>query len=269
MTRSLLGFSLCSAGALLSRVTFGTPLILIAPLLAMRIPPENRLANFMALFLPLSAVLVFHLLLNYAKFGSFTGATYDFYINSIHREFAHKHGIFNLMRVPYSFADYFSLAPPSFHAQPPFLRVDRHVLSDSAPFSLPLSEVFLSVPWCSGWLVVGAVMGIAYLVRRCQTDGFQRWIAVALFAEFVGMLAYFALAQRYAADLCPFLIFCLVVFLSAGGIVLVRMRYLLIGLIAISLVINSLATAFWLASDRNLPVETRAFWSVIAGKQPR
>jgi len=61
----------------------------------------------------------------------------------------------------------------------------------------------------------------------------------------------------------------LVVFLSAGGIVLVRMRYLLIGLIAISLVINSLATAFWLASDRNLPVETRAFWSVIAGKQPR
>src|SRR6266513_2870509 len=33
LTRSLLGFSLCSAGALLSRVTFGTPLILIAPLL--------------------------------------------------------------------------------------------------------------------------------------------------------------------------------------------------------------------------------------------
>jgi len=83
------------------------------------------------------------------------------------------------------------------------------------------------------------------------------------------MLSYFALAQRYAADLFPFLIFCLVVFLGAGGIALVRMRHVLIGLIAISIVINSLATAFWLASDPNLPSETRTFWGVIAGKQSR
>jgi hypothetical protein len=88
-------------------------------------------------------------------------------------------------------------------------------------------------------------------------------------AEVVLILSYFALAQRYAADLYPFLIFCLVVFLGAGGIALVRMRYLLIGLVGISIIVNSLATAFWLASDSNLPPETRSFWSVVAGKQQR
>src|SRR6266581_402319 len=56
-TRMLLGFSLCAGGALLSRVTFGVPFILIAPLLALRIRPENRTINFAALVLPLGAAL--------------------------------------------------------------------------------------------------------------------------------------------------------------------------------------------------------------------
>lgn len=269
LRRSLFGFSLCSVGALLSRVTFGIPLIIIAPLLALRIRREHRLANLAALFVPLFAGLLFYLLLNYAKFGSFTGATYDFYIDPVHREFAHKHGIFNLNRIPYSFANYFSLAPPSFHLEAPFLRVGRHVLPKSAPFSLPFSEVFLSVPWCSSWAIVAATMGIVCLILPGRTDYFQRWTALALFAQFVCILSYFALAQRYEADLYPFLIFCLVVFLGAGGAMLVRVRYLLVGLIAISIIISSLATAYWLAADSNLPRETRDFWAVIAGKQSR
>jgi hypothetical protein len=267
LTCSLLGFSLCGAGALLSRITFGMPFILISPLLGMRIQRKNRIVNFTALLLPLAAGLLFQVLLNFAKFGSFTGATYDFYIDSVHREFAQKHGIFNLNRVPYSFADYFSLAPPSFHLQPPFLRVDRHWLANSAPFSLPFSETFLSVPWCSSWLVSGAIVGTVLLVRSSRTDYFQRWVAAALFAQFICILSYFALAQRYAADLYPLIIFCFLVFLSAGGMVLMRIRGVVIWLVAISIIINSLATAFWLASDPNLPPETRLFWSRIAGER--
>jgi hypothetical protein len=262
LTFSLIAFSLSSSFALLSRVTFGAPLIMIAPLLALRIRRENRLANLAALFVPLAAGLLFYVILNFAKFGSFTGATYDFYINPVHREFAHKHGIFNLSRIPYSFADYFSLAPPSFHLQPPFLRVDRHLLPKTAPFSLALSEVFLSVPWSSSWLIVGAIMGILCLVLPGRTDGFQRWIAVALFVEFVGILSYFALAQRYAADLYPFLTFCLVVFLGVGGIALVRMRYAIIGSVLVSVIINLFSTASWLGQvDSSVPKETRTFWS--------
>jgi hypothetical protein len=269
LMRSLLGFSLCSVGALLSRVTFGVPFLIIAPLLALRIRREDRLANLAALFVPLSAGLLFYLLLNYAKFGSFTGVTYVFYINGPHREWLHRHGVFNLNRVPYSFGDYFSLALPSLHLRPPLVRVDRHPLPSSAPFSTPLSEVFLSLPWCSAWLVFGAILGVVCFVLPGRTDYFQRWVAATLFAEFVGILSYFSLAQRYAADLCPLLIFCLVLFLRTGGIALVRLRYLLIGLIALSIVVNSLGTAYWLANDANLPRETRDFWSVIAGLQVR
>jgi len=265
LTLSLLGFSICAACALLSRVTFGAPLILIAPLLAMRLPRPNRSRNFVALLIPLGAGIVFHVLLNYAKFGSLTGASYEFYINSAHREFARHHGIFDLRRVPYSFADYFNLALPSFHLHRPFLTVDRHPISYSAPFSLPLSETFISLSWCSTWLVAAAIIGTGCLFWRGRSDYFVRWIAAALLAEFLCILSYFALAERYTADLCPFLLFCLVVFLSAGGIMLVRARYLLSALIVVSAVINLSAVSYWLGSDRNLPAETQIFWSAVAG----
>src|SRR3954469_15544457 len=51
LTRSLLGFSFCAGGALLSRVTFGAPLLLIAPLLAVRLLHKDRIRNLAALFL--------------------------------------------------------------------------------------------------------------------------------------------------------------------------------------------------------------------------
>lgn len=265
LTISLIGFSISAGCALLSRVTFGAPLVLVAPMLAMRLPRTNRSLNFAALLAPLGAAIVFHVLLNYAKFGSLTGAGYEFYINSAHREFSRHHGSFDLRRVPYSFADYFNVTLPSFHVQPPFLTVDRHHISYPELFSLPFSETFVSLPWCSGWLVTAAIMGIGCLFVRTRGDYFVRWIAAALFVEFVCVLSYFALAERYTADLCPFLLFCLVVFLSAGGITLVRTRHVFVALVIISASINLLAVSDWLALDRNLPAETQNFWSAIAG----
>ena len=126
LTRSLLWFSLCAAGALLSRVTFGMPFVLIAPLLAMRIPRDNRITNFFVLLLPLGAALVFYVWLSYARFGSFTGVNFDYYVNLIHSEFAHKYGVLSPRRIPHSFADYFfQLALPrsrssaAFHQRKP------------------------------------------------------------------------------------------------------------------------------------------------------
>jgi hypothetical protein len=268
LTSAFIGFSVCTGFALLSRVTFGAALVLVAPVLALRITQEKRLLNFAALLGPLSGAILFHLLFNYAKFGSFLGASYDFYINPAHREFAQRHGIFSLTRLPYSFADYFSLALPSFHSRPPFVTMGRHPISHPALFSLPISEIFISLPWCSGWLVLAGMMGVRCLFRRNQSDHFQRCIAAALFAQFVCILTYFALAQRYSADLYPFLIFCMVVFLAKGQTMLLRLRHVLVALVVVSILINILATAFWLASDSNLPLETRNFWAVIAGTAP-
>jgi len=269
LTRALLGFSLCAGGALLSRATFGAPFILIAPLLALGLPRENRLANLTALVLPLGAAFTFYIWLNYARFGSLTGVNYyDYYINEVHREFAHKFGVFSPRRILHSFADYFGVRFTSFEREPPFLAADRHFYDYPTLYSNDFSEVYLPVTWCSGWLVFGAIMGIACLVRRDGATAFERAAAAALFAEFLCILSFFALAQRYAADLYPFLIFCLIIFLRSGGIALVRSRHVIIGLVCLSIGVNSLATISWLIGpDQNVPSETRAAWSKILGRR--
>jgi hypothetical protein len=269
LTRSLLGFSLCAAGALLSRVTFGIPFILIAPLLALRVGREKRLVNLLALFLPLGAAFAFYVWLSYARFGSFLGVNYNYYINSVHSEFAHRYGLFSLRRIPFSLADYFSLRFPSIERQPPFLVAERHSYNYPSLFSNPASEAYISLVWSSSWLVFAAIMGIACLFRRNGLNLFARGVAVALLVQFLCILSYFLLAQRYATDLYPFLIFCLIVFLGSGGTTLLRSCHLLTGLIALSVVINSLATVSWLINaDQNVPAETRAAWEKLLGRSP-
>jgi len=268
LMRSLLGFSVCASGALLSRVTFGIPFILIALLLALRLPRENRITNLLVLLLPLGAAFVFYIWLGHARFGSFVGINYDYYVNPVHNEFAHKYGLFSLRRIPYSFADYFSLRFPSIERQPPFLVANRHSYDYPSLFSNPDSEVYISLLWSSSWLVFGAIMGITYLFRRKGFNLFARGATVALLVQFVCVLSYFLLAQRYATDLYPFLIFCLVIFLGSGGTALLRSRHMLTGLTALSVVINSLATVSWLIhADQNVPAETRAAWEKLLGRE--
>jgi len=267
LTVALLGFSLCAAGALLSRVTFGAPLILIAPFLALRLPWGNRIINLTALVLPLAAAVIFYIWLSLARFGNVTGVHFDYYINPVHSEFAHKFGVFSPRRLPYSFADYFSVRFPSLQREPPYLAANRHPSDYPSLFSNDFSEVYLSLPWCSGWLVFGAIMGITCLVRRHGAAAFEGGAAVALFAQFLCILSYFLLAQRYAADLYPFLIFCLIIFLGSGGVALLRSRHVMVGLIALSVVVNSLATVSWLVdADQNVPRETRAAWEKFLGR---
>jgi hypothetical protein len=265
LTIWLLGFSFSVAGALLSRVTFGIPLLLIAPFLAFRVRRAGwgRLA---ALAAPLAAGVAFHLLLSYAKFGNVSGIRFDSYINSVHREFVRQHGMLSLVRVPYSFSDYFSLCAPSFQSRPPFVQVDRHWLAHPSLFSLPNSETFLSLVWSSSWLVLGAVFGVVYLLRAKRADWFDRCVAAAFLVQVVCILSYFLLAQRYLAELLPFLIFAFVVFIRSGATLLHRAA--IISLVTVSAAVNFLGTAFFLSNDGNLPIETRVFWSIVAGKRP-
>src|SRR5436190_24249712 len=267
LTHALLGFSLCAAGALLSLVTFGAPLILIALFLALGLPSGNRIINLTALVLPLAAALIFYIWLSYARFGNVTGVHFDYYINPVHSEFAHKFGVFSPRRLPYSFADYFSLRLPSLQREPPFLAAGRHSYNYPSLYSNDFSEVYLPLPWCSGWLVFAAILGITCLVRRKKADLLELAAAVALFVQVLGILSYYLLAQRYATDLYPFLIFGLIIFLGSGGVALFRSRHVMMGLIALSVVVNSLATVSWLVdADQNVPPETRAAWEKLLGR---
>ncbi len=268
LTRALFGFSCCAGAALLSRITFGLPFLFIAPLLGLRLPRENRWKRLAVLALPLGASLAFYLLLSYARFHSFMGVNFDYYINSPQREFAQKFGFFNLRRIPYGLADYFGLRLPAFEWHPPFLRAARHYYPHPLHYSLPFSETYLPVPWCSAWLLFGALLGIAFLFRPGKSEGFDRWMAAALVLQCVCILSLFSLAERYAADLYPFLIFCLLIFLRLGGPVLLRVRHIIIGLVAFSIVVNSLTTLSWLVDvDQNVPEQTRTSWKLIMGRE--
>jgi hypothetical protein len=263
LTWSLLAFSFCAGAALLSRATFGAPFVLIAALLGAQLFQRRRpIHDLAALLMPLGSALVFYVVLTYAKFGHLSGMPLRYSINQDQRNFALNHGIFHLGRVPYSFADYFFLRYPELQHEFPFLRVMWRHFNNPNLYVMPFSETHLSIVWSSCWLLVGAIIGFVLLCRRKSTDVLDRGIAIGLLAQVILILSFMGLCQRYTAEIFPFLIFCFIIFLRKGGLVVVRMRYAILGLVALCITINILATAFWLSHDTNLPIETRTFWKL-------
>lgn len=269
LTHSLLAFSLCAAAALLSRPTFGAPFLVIAPLLALRLFRKNPIRNLVALFLPLGAAFLFLLFLSYARFGGFRGMPLDYSVNPVQRDFAVKHGLFRLERVPYSFADYFVLRYPEVQREPPFLKAGRQFYDHPTLYVMPFTETYSSLLWCSSWIILGAVIGVAMLLRPGGSDGVDRAIAAIFFFQIVVILSFMGLAQRYIAEFCPFLIFAFLFFLRSDRAAF-HLRYLFITLVAASAVINSLTTVSWLSeADRNVPAETRTKWNEFLGRTSR
>jgi hypothetical protein len=267
LTRSLLAFSLCAGCALLSRLTFGAPLLLIAPVLALRVLRKNQIRNLAALLLPIGAALLFYLLLSYAKFGNFRGEGFDHYVNTDQRQFTQKHGFFRLQRVPYSFVDYFALRYPEYQRTPPFLKAYRHPYNYPDLYAMPFTETYSSLIWYSSWIVLGAIIGVALLFKPGGHDAVDRMIAAILFIQVIAIMSVPAVIQRYATEFYPFLVFAFFFFLHSGRAAF-HLRYLLIGLVAVSIVINSLSTVAWLVdADMNVPQKTRDTWKAFLGRK--
>jgi hypothetical protein len=266
LTRSLLAFSFCAGAALLSRATFGAPFVLIAPLLAIRLFHRQPIRNITALFLPLGAAFVFYLCLSYARFGDFSGMNMRYNVNPVQRDFAVKHGLFRLERVPYSFADYFFLRSPKLQREAPFLQGNRQDYNPKTLYVMPFTETYSSLLWSSSWVLLGAVIGVAMLLRPGAADSVDRATAAIFLIQVILILSFMGLCQRYIADIFPFLIFAFLIFLRQDKIAS-QLRYLLIGLIVVSVVINSLTTVSWLIdADLNVPAETRAKWKQFLGR---
>ncbi|SRR6266508_1545431 len=269
LTWCLLGFSFCAGAALLSRATFGAPFLLITPLLALRLFRKNPIRNFAALFLPLAAAFLFHLFLTYARFGDFSGMPLGYSVNSVQREFAVKYGLFRVERVPYSLADYFILRHPELQHDPPFLKARRQPYNYPTLYVMPFTETYSSLLWCSSWVLLGAVIGMTMLLRPGGSKGVDRTIAAIFLLQCVVILCFMGLAQRYLAEFFPFLIFGFLFFLRSTRAAF-HLRYVLIALVAASVVINSLTTVSWLLeADMNVPAETRAKWNEFLGRTSR
>jgi hypothetical protein len=223
-----------------------------------------------ALFLPLGAALAFFLFLSYARFGAFSGMPMKYNINPVQRDFAVEHGLFRIERVPYSFADYFVLRSPKLQREPPFLKANRIDYHPNEPlYVMPFTETYSSVLWSSSWVLLGALIGVGMLLRPGSTDWVDRAIAAIFLLQAILILSFMGLCQRYIADLFPFLVFTFLIFLRQGKMAF-RLRYLLVGLVAVSVVINSLTTVSWLIeADMNVPAETREKWNQFLGRTSR
>jgi hypothetical protein len=107
------------------------------------------------------------------------------------------------------------------------------------------------------------------LLRPGGADWVDRAIAAIFLLQAILILSFMGLCQRYIGDLFPFLVFAFLVFLRQGKIAF-RLRYLLIGLVVVSVLINSLSTVSWLiGADLNVPAETRAKWDQFLGRPSR
>jgi len=269
LTRSLLAFSFCASAALLSRATFGMPFVLIAPLLAIRLFHRQPIRNITALLLPLGTAFVFYLFLSYARFGDFSGMNMKYNINPVQRDFAVKHGLFRIERVPYSFADYFFLRRPEPQREAPFLKGNRKDCDHETLYVMPFTETYSSLLWSSSWILLGAMIGVAMLLRPGGADGVDRAVAAIFLLQVIVILSFMGLAQRYLAEFFPFLIFIFFIFLRQGKIAF-QLRYLFIGLVVVSVLINSLSTVSWLVeADMNVPAATRAKWNQFLGRTSR
>jgi hypothetical protein len=262
LTRSLLAFSLCVAATVLSRATFGAPLVLLAPVLAWGLwKKKNLIRNLAVLFLPAGIGVLCHFYISYAKFGNLSGMNLNYSINPVQREFAQKHGLFQVKRVPYSFADYFFLRRPQWKHDPPYINTWREAYNLPTLFVQPVTETYSSLIWCSPWILFGAAIGIILLFLPKGSNWADRIIAAILLLQVIAILCFMGLAQRYLAEFFPFLVFTFILFLARSRIALKYSRYLLIALVAVSVVINSLATISWMIdADMNVPGQTKNAW---------
>jgi hypothetical protein len=171
--------------------------------------------------------------------------------------------------VPYSFADYFVLRSPKLQREAPFLKANRQDYHHENLYVMPFTETYSSLLWSSSWILLGAVIGVAMLLRPGGADGVDRAVAAIFLLQVIVILSFMGLAQRYLAEFFPFLIFIFLIFLRQGKIAF-QLRYLFIGLVVASVLINSLSTVSWLVeADMNVPEGTRAKWNQFLGRPSR
>jgi TctA family transporter len=107
------------------------------------------------------------------------------------------------------------------------------------------------------------------LLRPAGAEGVDRVIAAIFLLQIIVILSFMGLAQRYLAEFFPFLIFTFLIFLREGKIAF-QLRYLFIGLVGVSALINSLTTVSWLVeADMNVPAATKAKWNQFLGRTSR
>lgn len=234
--RSCLGFSIGTGVALLSRLTFAMPLLLVGVVQLFRVwrsqddgrgrplPASEAgskkavLRQLVLLCFPVMCASLFQGWYNYARYDS----PLKFYRGTPRAEIVQSGGLFNVSRLPYTVAKYFGTGAGRLSVKAPFIWPTTADARPPAHFP-SYHEPVLSLLYLSPGILIAAVIGMILLMKI--PDTFSRTVLLCLAVQPVLILLYYFVTLRFTADFLPFLIFAAgVAVANAGRIPLVLQR---------------------------------------------
>jgi hypothetical protein len=250
--RDLAGLAVAAGGALLSRLTFGAPLLVILAVLGghalwarrpemIRGAARVRLGYALAL-LPAALAVALTLWYNHARFGSIW-ETFDY--SGFNYDPAEVGGVFNVRRLPSALLNYVGVTGSYLNASPPYLQMARTRYLDESLFFYWQEET-ISFSLASAWLFLGGLLGTAQILRGRRWRELAVWLV--LLAQVVLILSYYFVTHRFQAEFLPlfafgFAVLCARWNFQARGAALVR--GLLVATAIVSILISVAATLDW------------------------
>lgn len=213
-TSALVLLSICTGGAILSRLTYGLPLSgLLAGAVVLfciqrwqqQVAPAKNLRSLVLAAVPLIVAGSFQLWYNHARFGSplvfSTWNGYEMESAEVVRTRAAL-GSFNARRIPFSFGEYLGIHREYLSPKFPYIspaspaRMKRPPLyfSDSA-------EAMVSIAIACPVLIVASVLGILALFRRRFSA--LTYAALVFFGQVILICAWYFITFRYTAEFVP------------------------------------------------------------------
>ena len=196
--------------ALLSRTTFGLPLVMLFPILFLRGLPL-RSASFRYILkqvavrasvtFPATAALGISAWYNWRRFGN--PLTF-FYYPGFYHDVTKFGGELNVSRIPSALLNYFGIFSEYVSALPPYFRMRTVEYLRPELYVGDWREQVISCTFASPWLVVGAIAGIAGFRRLSFKVTWATYVAAFSVEAFI-IASYFFVTQRYAADFLPIL----------------------------------------------------------------
>ena len=222
---NLVGLSACAGLALLSRVTFAVPLLLILGVSSIRwfLCHRSKVASDLPILLwrslkilsPALSCLTFQFWYNYARFGSplvFIDTAHHTSLNiapGSYQERLSELGLFNLGRVWIGLNNYLGFDPRFFSSHMPFISVSQ-VRLDTIHYPVGYAEWTLPLVICSPWLIILGIIGVKRLITKRKWTDLLSTLILAIPAFLI--CVFYFITQRYSAEFIP-----LLVFLSTAG----------------------------------------------------
>jgi hypothetical protein len=212
----LFGLSVCAATALHTRLTFALPLGLSLSLVAgylgfrcwrEKTPPKKWAPALVGCVSPALLGLGLQLWYNAARYGS-PWRAYAAPAAIVPEEQARlaQVGIWNLGRLSMALINYFGVRGEFFSPRPPFFRMPEYLVSNPSLAFAKYREWTISLTIASSWLVVGALWGFILILRRPRSP-LTLGVAASFIPQWLCILGFAGITQRYCAEFLPLLVF--------------------------------------------------------------